>query len=321
MKKTVHISLSTLVLFLLFLNVADAFTFTRPMAIRDIGEDVLELQKILNSNPATRIVEFGPGSPGNETTFFGILTRLAVINFQNLHADKILTPVGLTEGTGFVGQSTLNFLNGVTNPTINTSTSTITSLIDIQNLLGTTSPQQIVPLFQSLVKASHPGKYIVQYRDRVLVDKEFTVASGFKLSDVDFFLGGNKMDKKCRYSEYVCDVFINKNTKPGTYTLSTNKAEMGTHQFKVVSMSVPYPEVSIDAIKLNSDVLIKGKDFGKNMIVSTIYGQYKTETSNNSFILNIKPPFEVQQDTMQGGFYVENEEGLQSKTIIINYEK
>lgn len=45
------------------------------------GPMVLDLQRRLNKLGFT-ITKSGPGSPGNETDFFGNLTRLAVINFQ-----------------------------------------------------------------------------------------------------------------------------------------------------------------------------------------------------------------------------------------------
>lgn len=89
------------------------YQFKKDLKIGDTHIDVKELQKLLNSNPQTQIATSGAGSVGNETNYFGNLTKQAVIKFQNNHASEILTPVGLTKGTGYVGSSTRLKLNVV----------------------------------------------------------------------------------------------------------------------------------------------------------------------------------------------------------------
>ncbi len=76
----------------------------------DIKEDVRRLQQYLNSNGFV-LADSGPGSLNNETDRFGTLTYLALIAFQNTHAEEILIPVGITQGTGYLGSSTRAFIN------------------------------------------------------------------------------------------------------------------------------------------------------------------------------------------------------------------
>ena len=115
---------------------AQAIVFERNLRLGDQGVDVFELQRVLNSDARTRVSEFGPGSPGNETYYFGSLTMEAVIRFQNIHADRILVPEGLVYGTGFVGARTRAVLGDTdssvsdetpVNPQISTPTNTAIS--------------------------------------------------------------------------------------------------------------------------------------------------------------------------------------------------
>lgn len=75
------------------------------------GLQVRELQKILNLDPQTRLAASGPGSPGNETDYFGPITYSATLRFQQKYSAEILTPIGLAAPTGFVGTQTRRILN------------------------------------------------------------------------------------------------------------------------------------------------------------------------------------------------------------------
>jgi len=88
------------------------FTFDTNLSQGSSSKDVMYLQMALNVNSDTQLAASGVGSAGNETEFFGPLTRAAAVKYQEKFTSEILTPVGLSSGTGFVGPSTRSHLNG-----------------------------------------------------------------------------------------------------------------------------------------------------------------------------------------------------------------
>lgn len=113
-------------------TVVDAYVFTRDLKLGDTGEDVRALQVGLNADVRTRVAESGPGSPGSETGFFGEKTQSAVILYQNLHTKDILTPLGLSRGTGYVGPATRQRLSGV----VTTDTDALSSKKTIDQVIA-----------------------------------------------------------------------------------------------------------------------------------------------------------------------------------------
>lgn len=102
--------------FILFFSCKVVFgeqIFSRTLQVGDVGSDVLSLQQVLNNDGDTLVDSTGVGSPNNETNYFGLKTKNAVIRFQEKYRDEILTPLGLSSGTGIVGQKTLNKLNAL----------------------------------------------------------------------------------------------------------------------------------------------------------------------------------------------------------------
>ncbi len=166
MKKVVYIFI--LLAVPLTLN---AYTFTQTLKVGSEGQDVLELQKVLNSNSVTRVANVGPGSPGNESMFFGERTKQAVINLQNLFSDIILKPVGLSTGTGFVGQSTINFLNQFSS--IDTSTNTQQPLVPSNTNTSTSKNVPVVDMvtpekFSGNAKVTITGKNFSETDNQII---------------------------------------------------------------------------------------------------------------------------------------------------------
>jgi hypothetical protein len=102
--------ITSLLLLFFGINQVDAQTtnspFYRNLTIGDVGPDVLLLQKFLNTDFVTVVAQSGVGSVGNETNYFGNLTKDAVTRFQNKYRDEVLTPIGLFNGTGYFGKMT-----------------------------------------------------------------------------------------------------------------------------------------------------------------------------------------------------------------------
>jgi alpha-tubulin suppressor-like RCC1 family protein len=87
-------------------------TFLRNLSFGSIGEDVKRLQIFLNENNFS-VSDSGAGSKGNETNYYGEKTRSAITRFQEYYMTQILTPLGLTKGTGYFGNSTRGFVNSL----------------------------------------------------------------------------------------------------------------------------------------------------------------------------------------------------------------
>ena len=87
-----------------------SITFSRSLTLGTVGADVKALQEILN-NEGFAVSSVGAGSSGNETEYFGERTKQALIKYQNFYRADILSPVGLSFGTGYFGPSTIGFIN------------------------------------------------------------------------------------------------------------------------------------------------------------------------------------------------------------------
>ena len=94
-----------------YYRIENSFIFKSNLGYQMVHPDVRTLQVALNADPDTRLANSGPGSPGQETEYFGNLTWNSVCSFQEKYSSEVLDYWQLEECTGVVGTTTRAKLN------------------------------------------------------------------------------------------------------------------------------------------------------------------------------------------------------------------
>ncbi len=89
-------------------GIPSGFSFQNNLEYGQSSIDVKYLQILLNADPNTQLSVTGAGSPGQETSYFGIKTKAAVIVFQEKYKDEISVSY-----PGDVGPGTRTKLNAI----------------------------------------------------------------------------------------------------------------------------------------------------------------------------------------------------------------
>jgi hypothetical protein len=197
--------------------------FVRDLFVGITGSDVLDLQKILNSDSETKIADYGAGSSGNETNYFGNLTKTAVEKFQLKYSDYVLKPLGLVNPTGYVGFYTRDFLNknfsniaNENNGEVKSSSSVVNANItsDITktslNTTNTNNIQQLVTL-KSLST------------ENVIIGQSFEINGENFLKTSEVYLSSDGNENKIDSVEYIdstkLKVTVSSKIKAGIYLI------------------------------------------------------------------------------------------------------
>ena len=110
------------------------FTFTSNHELGDQGGEVMQIQKFLNSQ-GFAVAAAGAGSPGNETSYFGSLTRAAVSKYQAAN--------GISPTAGYWGPITRANANSKCVPGTGTGTGTPVTGNGLKAMLAAGSPNNV----------------------------------------------------------------------------------------------------------------------------------------------------------------------------------
>ena len=325
-----HFSLVATTLFILpGIILAKDPIFTRTLRIGDSGADVRLLQQKLNTDSETLVAEDGPGSPGQETERFGARTQAAVMRFQEKNAEKILIPLGLSSGTGVVGEATRRVLNEVLTQTITPAiTATTTTTAPTPIISATTPASTNAPTEKTDVYITFPSSY---YGPR---GSKLTLAGkGFTGTQNTLYLGQNFTISNIPSGDGASlTVAIPSDAPYGKHTIWVENANGKTlnTSFYVVTKEGSAPpsitSVSPESGLYGQQVTVKGAHFSpQGNEILTNYHIIKDVPSPDGTTLTFSvapfpeiPQLQVGVDLKRGieavmTFYVVNENGVSDK--------
>jgi len=211
--------------------------FSRTLYLGMRGEDVRALQEFLNTDPETRVAEIGAGSLGSETDYFGVATKRALIKFQEKNREEILTPVGLTAGSGIFGPKTREKIT-----MLEVRSSKEETLKEVPNL--SVEPGDVYVMF--------PSQYSGKAGTMISIS-----GAGFTLLDNTVYFGPNHAVIKASSWNGQSITFKVPDIPKGLYPLYVKNArgESNKEQWFVVTDGVS-PEPKID--KFSSSIVLRG---------------------------------------------------------------
>ena len=295
---------------------AHAYQFTKDLKNGDFNDDVKILQKFLNQDSRTTVALSGSGSIGNETNYFGNMTKQAVVRFQEIYKDEILTPSGLSSGTGFVGPATRKKLinlseNGVVKvdsskksniTNVNTQNSAISSFFNEINpaeinktnsyfgsFMNQMPKQTLFSISSVLDKATLSIFPSFAKEVRIYTVEPYQVKPGQKVivngtgftdkNNIFSFGSVSGTALNCQYSTY-CEVSVPENVGAGeqNVVLKNSNGDSGKQGY-FVKVFVTNNPVMPSVISSVSPSSIKASEFGADIMIKG-----ERFTSSNNYI-------------------------------------
>ncbi|OHA88187.1 MAG: hypothetical protein A2741_01040 [Candidatus Zambryskibacteria bacterium RIFCSPHIGHO2_01_FULL_43_27] len=278
-----------------------SYTFLSNLKIGNEGNDVRELQIALNADNVTKIADTGPGSPGNETNYFGFLTYNAVLRFQEKYRGDILTPAGVNSPTGFVGALTRLKLNTLFAKTSANSNQVLSPTDTKVPVLPAEKPTfQDLMKFDSSFSQVKPKILGLTHYDARRGDSVTVFGQGFSSEGNKIYFGNSGLYASAKSANGAELVFIVPETiSDGKYYLwvenlnGTSFVENAESFFSVSEVSHSPPTIaSLEPQKINisstssSKIMVTGTNFTptNNHIYSSI-GMIKNIPSSDGKIL------------------------------------
>lgn len=224
---------SFILIFGFYTHDVSAKTFTKDLWPGTQDQDVVDLQQYLNTN-GYKIAESGPGSPGNETKFFGKLTRIALARFQNDHYDQILAGIHFSKGTGIFGPSTRAYINSLLEKIPDTIAPPLTPspMQQVNNIVSFSSGRIATPIYGITYIAGANGTITGATSQKVKQDKDATEVTAVPDAHYHFVDWSDGSTQNPRTDTNIqADLSLTANFAIDTYTINYAASGCGSVSF------------------------------------------------------------------------------------------